>query len=121
MTKTILIADDSMISRRMIRRTFPERDDYRFLEVGDGEAVLETLARETVDFMVLDLTMPKLEGLPLLIELKSKGAIPPFVVISADIQPQVVAAVEAMGALGFVEKPLTPEKVQAMLERCGLS
>ncbi|MBI2381347.1 MAG: response regulator [Gammaproteobacteria bacterium] len=120
MTKTILIADDSLISRRMIKRAFPETADFRFLEAGDGEAVLETLAQEDVDFMILDLTMPKLEGLPLLNRLKAMGSIPPFVVISADIQPQVMANVQQLGAQSFVEKPITSEKVASMLKTCGL-
>lgn len=60
--RTILFVDDSRNIREFCRREL-EREGYRVLLAGDGDEALEALRREVPDLVVLDVKMPKMDGI----------------------------------------------------------
>ncbi len=106
----ILIVDDE----RNIRRTFAmvlRSEGFEPLEVESGEAALEAVAQEPVDLVVLDVRLPGIDGLEVLRRLRASHADLPVVMISG--HSTIATAVDATreGALDFLEKPCTRERL----------
>jgi DNA-binding NtrC family response regulator len=68
----------------------------------------------------LDLTMPEMDGYQVLEAVKAEGLDAMIIVISGDIQPDALARVTKMGAMDFIQKPVSPEKLQEVLRKFGL-
>ena len=62
---TILVVDDEVPIRRTLRR-FLEVKKHSFLEAGDGIEALEVLSEQKVDVAIVDLMMPRMDGLELM-------------------------------------------------------
>ena len=110
MKKKILIIDDSSMSRRMMRRII-ESAGHDVVEADDGEAGIEKYFLENPDAVFLDLTMKDMYGLDVLSKLRELDSEARVVIASADIQDLTRTMVAEAGADGFINKPLTPEKV----------
>lgn len=119
MPSTLLVVDDSKSSRQvnvaLVRDLFGER--FACLEAASGEEALAVLARQAVDLILLDLTMPGISGYDVLAELRQRHLEVPVIVISADIQRLAKERVAALGAIGFIEKPVTAMALRAMLSK----
>jgi len=108
--KKILVIDDSSMSRRMMRRII-ESAGHDVVEAADGAAGIETYFLEKPDAVFLDLTMKDMYGLDVLAKLRELDSEARVVIASADIQDSTKTMVTEAGANGFINKPLTPEKV----------
>ncbi len=121
MGRTILVADDSTMSRMMIKRALPEGWAEQVLEAANGQEALDQLAANAVDVLFLDLTMPEVDGFAVLEQLSGEGgAMPKTFVISADIQEESLKLCQERGALDFVPKPIRAEALAELLQRHGL-
>lgn len=82
---TILVVDDTLNDRRLIRRLLQRYKRYRVLEAQSGAEALKVVAGRRPDLIVADLTMPEMDGFTLLERLKSnpETADIPVVVVSA--------------------------------------
>lgn len=123
MTSTLLVVDDSKSSRQvntaLVRDLFG--DEIACLEAASGEEALKILALQKVDLVLLDLTMPGISGYDVLAELRRLNMSVPVIVISADIQRLAKERVAALGAIGFIEKPVTQEALRTMLVKLGVA
>ena len=106
----ILIIDDSSMSRRMMRRII-ESAGHDVVEADDGAAGIEKYFLERPDAVFLDLTMKDMYGLDVLAKVRELDPNARVVIASADIQDLTRNMVTAAGANGFINKPLTPDKV----------
>ena len=116
MNKIILIADDSPISRKILKQCIgPE--GYEIHEAADGAAAVEKFKslRPSVTFM--DLTMPVMDGMQALKEIKQIDENAVVIVATADVQVQTLFRVMNLGALTMIKKPLTKEAVQDALQK----
>jgi two-component system, chemotaxis family, chemotaxis protein CheY len=113
--KKILIVDDSSMSRRMMRRIV-ESAGYDVVEADEGAAGLEQYFLEKPDLVFLDLTMKDMYGLEVLEKLRELDPGARVIIASADIQDSTREMVQAAGANGFINKPLSPEKVLQAME-----
>jgi two-component system chemotaxis response regulator CheY len=122
MNLTLLVVDDSKISRKVNMTTLREvlGEQIRCIEAVSGEDALATLAVQKVDLMVLDLTMPGMSGYDVLTAVKTRGIKVRTIVISADIQPLAKERVLQLGAIAFIQKPLSVESLKSELERQGV-
>jgi len=116
---TILLVDDEEAVRRVL--TFPlERDGYTVLQAGDGEEALELFARETVDLVILDLMLPKLDGLEVCKRLRATSAVPIIMLTARDDELDKVIGLE-LGADDYITKPFSirefRSRVRALLRR----
>lgn len=107
---TILVVDDSAMSRRMLRRIL-EAAGHSVLEAEDGLAALERYALERPALVLLDMTMRGMHGLEVLDQLRALDPEARVVVASADIQRSTRELVAQGGARGFVAKPFEAERV----------
>lgn len=119
----LLVVDDSKSSRQvniaLARDLFGAR--VVCIEAASGEAALQMLDRQQVDLVLLDLTMPGISGYDVLAELRKRHLAVPVIVVSADIQRLAKERVAALGAIGFIEKPVTRQALHAMLTTLGVS
>lgn len=117
MSSKVLIVDDELAARELCR-DFLEVDGYD-LEVVDGaRPALERLAQVPFDLVLTDLSMPVMDGLSLLKEVKR--AHPTVEVIMMTAYGSIASSVEAMksGAFDYITKPFSREILSATVGRC---
>ncbi len=110
----ILIVDDEPNVRLMLR-TALESSGYRVSEAADGQGALEQLERGPFHLMILDLRMPRLDGMATLARLRERGDATPVVMLTAHGSiPDAVAAMK-LGAIDFLTKPITPARLRTVV------
>lgn len=115
-TATILVADDDQTIRRNLVRLL-ESEGYSTLEAADGAAALAAIERGCPDAVLLDLKMPKLDGLAALEALGPRLSSLPVIVVTAF--GGSAPAIEAMkrGAYDYLSKPFDLDEVLLTLKR----
>jgi DNA-binding NtrC family response regulator len=111
MSKNILVVDDEP-NVRLSYRAALETEGYAITEAHCGAKALDDLKAGVFDLAILDLRMPDMDGLDLLAEMRTRGYATPSIIITA--HGDVPHAVHAMklGAIDFLQKPLTPEALR---------
>ncbi len=104
--KKILIVDDAAFMRMKIKRVLQVLD-VELLEASNGQEACELFERETVDLVILDISMPVMNGLEALQRMQQFNSQIPVVMCSAIGQEaQIVKAIQC-GAREFIIKPFT--------------
>ena len=121
MVHTIIIADDSSTARMIIKRCLEIAGfgESQMLEARDGTEALELAKKNSVDLLVTDLNMPKMDGRSLLKHVKSSprlSDLPVLVITSANNQAKE-EELKNMGAFAILGKPVSPAKVAEALEK----
>lgn len=116
----VTIADDSLLSRKNVRKALPSDWPVVITEACNGEEALAAVSRGQADLLFLDLTMPVLDGFGVLQQLQQQGSNTTVIVISADIQPQAQALVHQLGAAAFLTKPLQATELAQTLTTLDL-
>ena len=111
---TVLICDDEPSLRELIRISLD--GPYRFVEAQDGEVSLEVARRERPDVVILDMMMPRLNGLEVLSELRREGALEDTAIIVLTAQPATREEAMRGGADVVMVKPFEPEQIAAAVE-----
>lgn len=108
--ETILVVDDERNIRRTLRMVL-ETEGYSVVEAPSGEAALEQAA--SVDLVILDVRLPKMDGLEVLRRIRGRAAIQTTPVIMVSGHASVADAVAAVkdGATDFFEKPLDRDRI----------
>lgn len=116
MAPRILIVDDERELRVAFRRML-ERERFETELAATGLEALEILRQSTFDLLLTDLSMPDLDGLSLLAELRERNDQTPAVVVSGvSTVGQAMRAVR-LGALDVVEKPIAPDRLLFTVHR----
>jgi len=100
----ILVVDDEASIRRTLREIL-EYEDYAVDEAEDGEAALEKLRKDRFDVVLLDVKMPKVDGLEVLAAMGKEQIDVPVVMISGHGTIETAVEATKLGAFDFVEKP----------------
>jgi DNA-binding response OmpR family regulator len=113
---TVLVVDDEDRMRTFLRRALVAQG-HAVLTESDGFGALERLASTEVDLVLLDLVMPRCNGLEVLHRLADREDAPPVIVLSA--VTEVAARIEALdrGAVDFVSKPFNTAELSARVRR----
>jgi two-component system, NtrC family, response regulator AtoC len=113
---TILVAEDEEVARASLAALL-ESEGFRVLIAADGVEALSLILHEEPDAVLLDIRMPRLDGLSVLRQALSGGSQSAFLVMTAF--GDSVTAIEAMklGAFDYLAKPLDFEYVLAQLRR----
>jgi CheY-like chemotaxis protein len=114
----VLICDDEPDIRFLFRDAF-ERAGAAVEEAGDGEECIQVAARVCPDLVVLDLFMPRRDGLSALVELRDKCPTSPVVIVSAHAAVEVVDRGRALGAAACFDKLGFVPRIPEVLERFG--
>ncbi|HEV3166853.1 MAG TPA: response regulator [Isosphaeraceae bacterium] len=113
-THRILIVEDEP-NVRLVFRTALEQSDYQLATADDGEFALQALKETPADLVLLDLQMPRVNGMEVLRRLREAGNNVPVVIITAHGSiPDAVAAIK-LGAIDFLSKPVTPEALRQIV------
>lgn len=109
MKYTILIADDEIGIRELLKELL--KNKYNILLAENGEQTIKTLNKENPDIVILDIRMPKKNGIEVLEHIKNKNlrAIPIIITADKDIQTAINAM--KLGAFDYVVKPFENEKI----------
>jgi two-component system chemotaxis response regulator CheY len=86
-------------------------------EAEDGEQALAMYEQHAPDFVTLDITMPRLNGIQVLEKLVEQFPDAKVVIVSAVGQKQLVFKALSMGAKDFILKPFDPERVLKSIDR----
>ncbi len=119
MSLSILVTDDSRMSRRNAIKALPEELSPTITEAGNGREAIALLEQQKFDLLLLDLTMPEIDGIGVLEFLFQQQNPPAVIVVSADIQPQSQQMVLELGAKKFLKKPLNPDELAMTLFELG--
>jgi DNA-binding response OmpR family regulator len=121
-SSTILLVDDEDSVQKLL--AYPlERDGFRVLQARDGEEALARFADEHVDLVVLDLMLPKLDGLEVCKRLRAESEVPIIMLTARDDELDKVVGLE-LGADDYITKPFSirefRSRVRALLRRASL-
>jgi DNA-binding response OmpR family regulator len=120
---TILLVDDEDSIQKLL--AYPlEREGYRVLQARDGEEALERFGSERVDLVVLDIMLPKLDGLEVCKRLRAESEVPIIMLTARDDELDKVLGLE-LGADDYITKPFSirefRSRVRALLRRAAVS
>ena len=107
--KVVLLVDDSQTVRRMLEWSLTPAG-CRTLQAADGIQALEILRAQAVDLAIVDLNMPRMDGIELIRTVRADPRfkeLPIILLTTEGREPDRVAALEA-GATLFLTKPSTP-------------
>jgi two-component system, OmpR family, response regulator len=111
MPRRVLVVDDDPHIRQLLAFAFAKAG-MEVSEAGDGEEALESAARAMPDLVVLDITMPKMDGLEVCRRLRATSEVPILFLSSRDEEIDRVLGIE-LGADDYVVKPFSPREVVA--------
>jgi two-component system, NarL family, response regulator LiaR len=86
-------------------------------EAGDGSAALDLLQRQTVDVLLLDLHMPRMDGFTCLDEVKTRWPELPVIVLTVEEDPDVAVDVLRRGAAAYVPKFVRPDDLASLVRQ----
>jgi len=120
MSTQLLICDDSNMARKQVARSLPDEWDVEVNFATNGEEGIEAIKAGKGDVLLLDLNMPIMDGYEVLDAILKEDLPTLVVVISGDIQPTAYQRVKSLGALDFIKKPVSKEKLTEILSAYGL-
>lgn len=118
----ILLADDHRIVREGIKQVFAETPDIRVVaEAADGDAVVQYLQHpvHNIDVLVLDIAMPRQDGLSVLSTLRRAHAQLPILVLSTYPDRQYAVRCIKLGAKGYLNKSADPDDMVLAVRQVG--
>ena len=120
-SSTILLVDDEDSVQKLL--AYPlEREGFRVLQARDGEDALRLFNSEHVDLVVLDLMLPKLDGLEVCKRLRADSEVPIIMLTARDDELDKVLGLE-LGADDYITKPFSirefRSRVRALLRRAS--
>jgi DNA-binding response OmpR family regulator len=120
-TPMILVVDDEPMVRDVLAR-YLERDGFTVATAADGQAALDAVEHDDPDLVLLDLMLPKIDGLGVFERLRSRSAVPVIMVTARGEETDRVVGL-GLGADDYVTKPFSPRevvaRVRAVLRRSG--
>lgn len=107
MSATILIVEDHLLSRELATAIL-ETAGYTVLFAEDGVGLLERVKTERPDLIIMDLQLPRIDGVTLIRELKAHDATRsiPIIVTTAYANPELYAKALQAGCVAYLTKPL---------------
>lgn len=118
MAKTILAVDDSASIRQMVSFTL-KSSGYEVIDAVDGMDGLEKAKSKTVNLVLTDQNMPRMDGLTLI---KNLRALPqykavPILMLTTESSDAMKAQGRAAGATGWLVKPFDPQKLVEVVKK----
>lgn len=111
MAVQVLLVDDTAFMRRMLRDILTREGFEVAAEAGNGREAVEAYHQARPDLVIMDITMPEMDGIAAVREIASQAPAARIVMCSALGQQELIIAALEAGARDFVVKPFVPEKV----------
>ena len=110
----VLIVDDEADIRNVIRE-YAENEQYVVTEASNGNEALEKLEQEHFDLMILDIMMPRLDGISLLEQLPTNVKVPTIILSARDDEVDKLTGFDK-GIDDYVCKPFSPRELVARMK-----
>ena len=120
MATPLLICDDSNMARKQVARSLPDGWDVDISFATNGAEGIEAIKAGKGDVLLLDLNMPVMDGYEVLQAIVEQDLPTLVIVISGDIQPSAHKRVTGLGALDFIRKPVSKDKLTEILSAYGI-
>lgn len=121
MNPKILIVDDDRKTVELVR-LYLENDGFLVVRAYDGEAAIHTQRNENPDLIVLDLMLPKTDGIDVFRTIRSESKVPIIMLTARTTEDDKLAGLN-IGADDYITKPFSPRevvaRVRAVLRRSG--
>lgn len=111
----ILIADDSEFMRQILKGIILKSNlkDATIIEAEDGDDTITKINAEQPDLVLLDIIMPKKDGISVLKEVGKSASM--IVMVSSVGQAEVIAEAKSLGAKDYIVKPFEAKQVTEIL------
>jgi two-component system chemotaxis response regulator CheY len=115
---TILAVDDSNSLRRMVVQTL-EQAGHEVVEAGDGRSALDAAKRHRCDLALLDVNMPRMDGISLTQALRGLDAYRsvPILILTTESGRDYKERGKQAGATGWLVKPFSPDQLLTIVDR----
>lgn len=113
----ILLVDDSRTSRKILRNILEEAGHSIVDEATDGEQAIEKYIASKPDIITLDITMPVMDGIEALKQIKMVDSDAKVVMVSASSQKDKLIEAVKYGAEDFIAKPFEPDQIITVLNK----
>jgi two-component system, response regulator PdtaR len=113
--RTVLICDDEPVIRMSLKNMLMEVGFDEIMECGDGEAAVATALSRLPDIAILDIAMPKMDGITATREIRNKLKIP-IIFLTAAFDPETVQKAKQAGVTTFLTKPLRKQDLWPAIE-----
>jgi CheY-like chemotaxis protein len=112
MSVKILTVDDSKMVRMVVGNTF-HAFDCQIIGAGDGEEGVEVALREKPDLILLDITMPKLNGIETLTKIRATPEIAatPVIMLTAESDGERLGMADKLKVSGYIAKPFKADQL----------
>jgi len=114
MGKRVLLVDDDQKLRRLIKE-YLEGYEFQVFTLSDGEAVLNSVRKESPEIVILDIMLPKKDGLEVLKELRAVSQVPVIMLTAKGEEADRVVGLE-LGADDYLTKPFSPRELLARIK-----
>lgn len=114
--KKILIADDEATVRALVKRLLSK--NYAILEADNGEEAVKVAVNQKPDLILMDILMPKMDGLTACYAIKRNQAtkeIPVVMLTAVDYELNRKLSQDVMGAQGYVTKPFNSQALMTII------
>ncbi len=114
----VLIVDDSSTMRKIISRILKKMDITAILQASDGIDAINLLSGNSVDLILLDWNMPRMNGLGLVKNLRENPRFNSTLIIMVTTEAERSSVVEAIkaGANNYLAKPFTPDALMVKIK-----
>ncbi|MDB6052100.1 MAG: response regulator [Pseudomonas sp.] len=119
-TIPLLICDDSNMARKQLLRALPTDWDVSVTLATNGKEGIAAIRQGVATVVLLDLTMPEMDGYQVLAAIRDEQLQAKVIVISGDVQTEAVRRVMELGALAFLKKPVEPLQLKNLLTDLGI-
>ncbi|MDO5095078.1 MAG: response regulator [Peptostreptococcaceae bacterium] len=113
----ILVVDDAAFMRMMVKDTLTKNGYSDLYEAGDGAQAVEMYNEVKPDLVIMDITMPNMDGLEALKAIRSQNPQAQIVMCSAMGQEAMVIDAIKSGAKDFIVKPFKPDRIIKTVEQ----
>ena len=113
----IMLVDDAAFMRMMVKDALTKAGYTDLIEAQDGAEAVEKFNAENPDLVFMDITMPNMDGLEALKEIKAAHPNANIVMCSAMGQEAMVIEAIKSGAKDFIVKPFKPDRILATAEK----
>lgn len=113
--KKVLVVDDTKNIRMVLTKCL-ELEGYEVIAVNDGRQALEMFATHTFDLAFIDIKLPEIRGTEVLKRIRASGIRTPVIIITAYATVKNAVDCTNLGAVAYVQKPFSAEKVKSVLK-----
>ncbi|HEY9647988.1 MAG TPA: response regulator [Chroococcidiopsis sp.] len=118
-TRRILVVDDEERLRELVQACLEDLGGWDTLSAASGEECLQLLQSESVDAILLDVSMPGMDGIAVYDQLQANATTRslPVILLTAKVLPSDRAHFAQMGVTGVITKPIEPASLTLEVAR----